>query len=49
MISWQSTIKPKDMQDVSNYILSLKGTKPANGKAPEGALFAAPADSTAQN
>lgn len=44
MISWQSTIKPKDMQDVSNYILSLVGTKPANGKAPEGTLSAAPAD-----
>lgn len=36
MISWQSTIKPKDMEDVSNYILSLQGTKPANAKAPEG-------------
>ncbi|WP_367916014.1 cbb3-type cytochrome c oxidase N-terminal domain-containing protein [Leadbetterella sp. DM7] len=36
MISWQSTIKPKDMQDVANYILSLQGSKPANGKAPEG-------------
>ncbi len=36
MISWQSTIKPKDMEDVSNYILSLQGSKPANGKAPEG-------------
>lgn len=49
MISWQSTIKPKDMQDVSNYILSLQGSKPANGKAPEGAMFAAGADATAQN
>lgn len=48
MISWQSTIKPKDMQDVSNYILSLQGSKPANGKAPEGELFVVAADSTAQ-
>ena len=41
MISWQSTIKPKDMQDVVNYILSLQGTKPANGKAPEGEKYVA--------
>jgi len=43
MISWQSTIKPKDMQDVTNYILSLQGTKPANGKAPEGEKYEAAA------
>jgi cytochrome c oxidase cbb3-type subunit 3 len=41
MISWQSTIKPKDMEDVSNYILSLQGTKPANAKAPEGEKYVA--------
>ena len=41
MISWQSTIKPKDMEDVSNYILSLQGSKPANAKAPEGEKYTA--------
>ncbi|MBX2952484.1 MAG: c-type cytochrome [Leadbetterella sp.] len=43
MISWQSTIKPKDMQDVANFILSLQGSKPANGKAPEGEKYVADA------
>ncbi len=52
MISWQTVLKPKDIEDVSNYILSLQGTKPANGKAPEGPKYeaaqaAAPADTTA--
>lgn len=50
MISWQSTIKPKDMQDVANYILSLHGTNPPNAKAPEGELVeagGAAADATA--
>ncbi len=39
MISWQSLIKPKDMQDVTNYILSLQGSNPANAKAPEGEKY----------
>lgn len=39
MISWQTVLRPKDMEDVSNYILSLQGTKPANGKAPEGEKY----------
>lgn len=43
MISWQATIKPKDMQDVSNYIVSLHGTNPPNAKAPEGDKYEAAA------
>jgi cytochrome c oxidase cbb3-type subunit 3 len=39
MISWESTIKPKDMEDVTNYILSLQGTNPANAKAAEGVKY----------
>jgi cytochrome c oxidase cbb3-type subunit 3 len=46
MISWQSTIKPKDMEDVSNYILSLQGSKPANAKAPEGEKYVADSATT---
>lgn len=38
MIAWQSTLKPNQIQDVSNYILSMQGTKPANPKAPQGVL-----------
>jgi cytochrome c oxidase cbb3-type subunit III len=51
MISWKATLKPNQIQEVSNYILTLQGTKPANGKAPQGTIAgasAAPAaDSTA--
>lgn len=36
MISWEKTLSPKQMSDVSNYIISLKGSNPANGKAPQG-------------
>ncbi len=36
MISWKSQLSPKQIQQVSSYILTLQGTKPANGKAPEG-------------
>lgn len=36
MISWEKQLTPKQISDVSNYIESLKGTKPANPKAPQG-------------
>jgi cytochrome c oxidase cbb3-type subunit 3 len=36
MISWQAQIKPAEMQKVVSYIWTLYGTKPANGKAPQG-------------
>ncbi|MBX3007266.1 MAG: c-type cytochrome [Melioribacteraceae bacterium] len=36
MISWQTQLDPSKMQAVSNYILTLHGTNPANGKVPEG-------------
>ena len=36
MISWEKTLTPKQMSDLSNYIISLKGTNPANGKDPQG-------------
>lgn len=54
MISWQAQLSAIDMQNVASYILSLQGTNPADGKAPDGELYvpggasAAPAaDSTA--
>ena len=46
MISWQSQLSPKQMQDVSSYIISLHGTTPANPKQPEGTIWKE-ADSTA--
>ena len=48
MIPWQAEIKPKDMQDLSSFILSMQGTNPPNPKAPEGEKYVpaeAPADS----
>lgn len=39
MISWKGTLKPKEMQKVASYILSLKGSNPADPKAPEGDVW----------
>jgi len=36
MISWKSQLSPKQIQEVSSYIMSLEGSKPANGKEPQG-------------
>ncbi|MBL7922847.1 MAG: c-type cytochrome [Bacteroidia bacterium] len=36
MISWKSQLTPKQIQEVSSYIMSLHGSKPANGKEPQG-------------
>ncbi|MCW8809396.1 MAG: c-type cytochrome [Ignavibacteriaceae bacterium] len=39
MISWQSQLNAKQIQDVASYVLSLQGTKPANPKPPEGEIW----------
>ena len=39
MISWQTLLNPTQMQEVSSYVLSLRGTDPPNQKAPEGKLY----------
>lgn len=39
MISWKTTLKPKEMQKVGSYVLSLKGSNPVNPKAPEGEIW----------
>lgn len=36
MISWEKTLSPKQISEVANFVLSLKGSKPANAKAPQG-------------
>lgn len=36
MISWESQLSPTDIQKVTSFVLSLQGTNPADGKAPEG-------------
>ncbi|WP_221393850.1 c-type cytochrome [Dyadobacter sp. NIV53] len=40
MISWEKQLSPTDIQKVASYVLSLKGTKPANPKEPQGELLA---------
>ena len=50
MISWKATLKPAQIQEVSNFIVTLKGTNPTNPKASQGEKVSdgpAAADSTA--
>jgi cytochrome c oxidase cbb3-type subunit 3 len=42
MISWKATLKPKEMQKVASYVLSLRGTNPVDPKAPEGEVWVDP-------
>ena len=42
MISWKGTLKPKQMQEVASYVLSLKGSNPKDPKAPEGEIWVDP-------
>jgi cytochrome c oxidase cbb3-type subunit 3 len=39
MIAWKGTLKPKEMQKVASYILSLRGSNPVDPKAPEGEIW----------
>ncbi len=39
MISWQSQLKPAEIQAVASYILGLQGSNPPNAKAPQGDLW----------
>jgi len=41
MIAWKATLKPKQIQEVASYILSLKGSNPTDPKAPEGEIWVA--------
>jgi len=36
MITWKTQLNPKQIQQVTSYINTLKGSNPPNGKAPEG-------------
>lgn len=38
MIPWQDQLSPEEIQNVSSYILTLKGTSPANPKDPQGEI-----------
>lgn len=39
MIAWKSQLRPSDIQNLSSYILTLKGTNPPNSKEPQGELY----------
>jgi cytochrome c oxidase cbb3-type subunit 3 len=39
MQAWESMFSPVQMKDLSSYVKSLKGTKPANAKAPQGEIY----------
>jgi cytochrome c oxidase cbb3-type subunit 3 len=51
MIAWKGTLKPKEIQKVASYILSLQGSNPKDPKAPDGEIWvddsAAKKDTTA--
>ena len=40
MPPWGRTLKPDEIAAVVSYVRSLQGTNPANGKPPEGDVFA---------
>ena len=52
MVSWEAQLNPTKIQQVSSFIISLKGTNPENGKEPQGDLYeevAVPAESPAED
>ncbi len=39
MVSWKAQLRASEIQKVSSYILTLRGTKPPNQKEPQGELY----------
>ena len=39
MQSWEKQFSPKEISEIASYVKSLKGTKPATPKAPQGDLY----------
>lgn len=39
MVAWKGTLKPKEIQHVASYIISLRGSNPKDPKASEGDLY----------
>ncbi len=39
MVAWRGTLKPKEIQLVASYIISLEGSNPKDAKAPEGDVY----------
>ena len=47
MISWETQLSPKKMQQVASYIYMMEGSTPANPKDPQGELFTREAEEAA--
>jgi len=39
MVAWKAVLKPSEIQQVASYVLSLQGSNPKDGKAPEGEVW----------
>ncbi len=39
MKSWQADFSPLKIDEIASYVISLKGTNPPNGKAPQGDMY----------
>ncbi len=39
MVSWRSSLSPKEIQQVMSYVRGLHGTTPKNAKKPQGAFY----------
>lgn len=46
MQAWESNFSPEQIAQIASYVKSLKGTKPANAKEPQGELYAEVKDSS---
>jgi cytochrome c oxidase cbb3-type subunit 3 len=47
MLTWQTQLSPKQIQQVASFVISLHGTNPPNAKPQEGTLYKEEADSSA--
>ncbi|NQX91604.1 MAG: c-type cytochrome [Flavobacteriales bacterium] len=48
MKSWKDELNPVQIQEVASFVMTFKGTTPANAKAPQGELWQAEDKSTSQ-
>lgn len=39
MLSWKNTMKKDDILSIASFVLTLEGTNPPNGKAPQGDVW----------
>ncbi len=39
MIAWKTQMSPTDIRDLANYVLSIAGSNPPDGKKPQGTIY----------